>query len=110
MQLTADQQVTLSVSAVDRYGNPTDITGDSVWRSSDESIVQVEADDDDISIAVARAVGPIGTASVTFTNDLNQDGTGDFIGSLAIDVVGGEMSEIVIVPGEVEDKPVVEHH
>jgi len=105
VQLTADQQVRLTVSGTDRYGNPVAITGDSVWLSSDETIIQVQPDADGAS-AVAVAVGPIGTASVTFTNDVNSDGTGDFIGSLAIDVVGGDMTEIVFDAGEPEDKPV----
>lgn len=106
MQLTADQQVTLTVSGTDRYGNPTTITGDGVWLSSDESIIQVEGDDDS---AVAVAVGPTGTASVTYTNDVNGDGTGDFIGSLAIDVVGGVMTEIVVEPGTPEAKVAVDN-
>jgi hypothetical protein len=103
MQLTADQQVTLTVSGTDAYGNPTNISGDGTWLSSDEAIIQVTGDDDS---AVATAVGPIGTASVTYTNDVDQDGSGDFIGSLAIDVVGGEMTAIVLTPSEPVGKDV----
>jgi hypothetical protein len=104
MQLTADQQVTLTVSGTDAYGNPTNISGDGTWLSSDEAIIQVTGDDDS---AVATAVGPIGTASVTYTNDVDQDGSGDFIGSLAIDVVGGAMTAIVLTPSEPVGKDVV---
>jgi len=102
VQLTADQQVALSISGEDAYGNPVNVSGDTVWTSSDESIVSVEAVD--ATHATAVAVGPVGTASVTVSNDVNQDGTGDFQGSLAIDVVAGDIAEIVIQTGEPTDK------
>lgn len=105
VQLTADQQVALSISGEDRYDNPVDISGDVIWVSSDDTIISVEVDPTDSSKATATAVGPVGTASVTVSNDVNQDGTGDFQGSLAIDVVAGQIAEIVVVTGEVTDKP-----
>ena len=103
VQLTADQQVDLSISGQDKYGNPVDISGDTVWTSSDESIITVTSTDP--STATATAVGPVGTAAVTVSNDVNQDGTGDFQGSLAIDVVAGEMAEIEITASTPTDKP-----
>lgn len=104
MQLTADQQVELSISGQDRYGNPVDISGDVTWESSDSAIVVVESTGDDNTKATAKAVGPAGTAAVTVTNDADRDGTGDFMGSLAIDVVAGDITEIEITPGEPTDK------
>jgi hypothetical protein len=98
VQLTADQQVELSISGEDAYGNPVDVSGDTVWSSSDESIVNVQSSDG--THATATAVGPIGTAAVTISNDVNHDGTGDFQGSLAIDVVAGNIAEITIAAGE----------
>lgn len=103
VQLTADQQVELSITGEDRYGNPVDISGDVAWLSSDEAIVQVTSASPDR--ATATAVGPAGTASVTVTNDADRDGTGDFMGSLAIDVVAGEISEIAITAGTPTTKP-----
>jgi hypothetical protein len=103
VQLTADQQVALSIRGEDKYDNPVEITGDTAWTSSDESIIAIQ--DADIDSCVAVAVGPVGTASVTVTNDVNRDGTGDFMGSLAIDVVAGDIAEVVIVEGTPEDKP-----
>ena len=106
VQLTADQQVALSISGEDRYDNPVDITGDTVWASSDTSVVAVTVDPTDSSKAVASAVGPVGTAAVTVSNDVDQDGTPDYQGSLAIDVVAGQIAEIVVHEGEVSNKPV----
>ena len=105
VQLTADQQVALSITGEDRYDNPVDISGETVWTSSDESIIVVTVDAADSNKATAVAVGPAGTASVTVSNDVNSDGTGDYQGSLAIDVVAGDIAEIVIVEGDVTDKP-----
>lgn len=102
MQLTADQQVQLSISGEDRYGNQVDLSGDIIWLSSDESIIQVINEGTDRATAVA--VGPTGTASVTVTNDVDQDGTGDFQGSIAIDVVAGDIAEITIQAAEPTDK------
>lgn len=101
MQLTADQQVALSITGEDAYGNPVDISAAVVlWASSDTSVVAVNVDENDDSNAVAVAVGPVGTSAVTVTN-----AAGTFQGSLAIDVVAGEVAEIVINPGEPTDKP-----
>lgn len=104
MQLTADQQVDLSISGEDAYGNVVPITGDIVWVSSDEGIVIVTVDPEDVQRAVAAAVGPAGTASVTVTNDADRDGTGDFMGSIAIDVVAGDITEITVTAGTPVDK------
>ena len=102
VQLTADQQVTLTVEAQDAYGNPVDISGANPnWTSSDDSIISVTGDGPS---GTAVAVGPVGTASVTVAS---QDGT--LQGSLAIDVVAGDVTEIVITAGEPTDKNVVDN-
>jgi hypothetical protein len=101
MQLTADQQVTLTISGEDRYGNPVDIsTADAQWSSSDESIVQVFPEGD---TCTAVAVGPVGSAAVTVSNP-----AGDVSGSLAVQVVAGEVTEVVVTASEPTDKPVPE--
>jgi hypothetical protein len=104
VQLTADQQVALSITGTDKYGNAVDISGDTVWTTTDDTIVTVTPDPEDSSKATAAAVGPVGTAAITVSNDVDQDGTGDYQGSLAIDVVAGQISEIVIQEGAVTDK------
>jgi len=114
VQLTADQQVNLSISGQDKYGNPVDISGNVSWVSSDESVVVVKQGKSTkgSANAVALAVGPTGTAAVTVSNDVDQDGTGDFQGSIAIDVVAGDIAEIVVNQGAVTDKgepPVVDN-
>jgi len=106
MQLTADQQVALEVSATDAYGNPvTDDLGDVTWTSSDPSVVEVVQSESPTAVT-ARAVGPAGTAAVTVTADPDRDtGTPNFQGSLAVDVVAGDVTELVVTAGTPEDKP-----
>lgn len=105
VQLTSDQQTKLNLSGQDFYGNEVEITGRTVWSSSDPTIVQLVQSAADDTMVIAQAVGPTGSAAVTATNDVNHDGTGDFIGSIAIDVVAGVMTEIAIVAGTPTDKP-----
>jgi hypothetical protein len=109
VQLTADQQAELSISGQDAYGNAVDVSGDIAWWSSDEAIVKVFRNIEDNSRAIAVAVGPVGTAAVTVSNDFDQDGTGDFQGSVAIDVVAGQIAEIKVTEGAIEAKPVVDN-
>jgi len=106
VQLLATQQVQLSISGADKYGNPVPITGDTTWVSSDTAILTIENVAPDNSSAMAVTTGQVGTAAVTVTNDVNQDGTGDFIGSLAFDVVAGAMAEIVVEAGTPQEKPI----
>jgi hypothetical protein len=98
--------VSLAVSGTDKYGNPTDISGAGVWQSSDPAIIVVRQNKSaNPQECLAIAVGPVGAASVVYTNDANWDGSGDFIGSISFEVTGGQMSEITITAGEPESKP-----
>jgi hypothetical protein len=105
VQLLATQQVQLSISGADKYGNPVEITGDTTWESSDVNIITIANVAPDNSSATAVTTGQVGTAAVTVTNDVNKDGTGDFIGSLAFDVVAGPMADIEVTAGTPTDKP-----
>jgi hypothetical protein len=105
VQLLATQQVQLTISGADKYGNPVDITGDTTWESSDTTILTVENVSLDNTSCMAVTTGQVGSAAITVTNDVNKDGTGDFIGSLAIDVVAGPMAEIEVSAGTPTDKP-----
>jgi len=105
VQLTSDQQTKLNLSGQDFYGNEVEITGRTVWSSSDPTIVQLVQSAADDTMVIAQAVGPTGSAAVTATNDVIHDGTGDFIGSIAIDVVAGVMTDIVIEAEDATDKP-----
>jgi hypothetical protein len=44
--------------------------------------------------------GVLGSIVVTVTDDADVDGTPDFLGSLAVDVVAGPLTAIVVSAGE----------
>lgn len=93
--LQDNQQVDLSVVTEDAAGNPSTDAGTLTWSVDDASILSLSATTG-TSVTVA-ATGKIGTATVTVT-DAETDGE-NFSGSLAIDVVGGTTTQIVIEPG-----------
>ena len=106
--LTADQQVSLSFSAKDKYGNDAGIDGTPTWTSSDDSKVTVSAGADGKS-ATAVAVGPIGTAQVSVRADADLgDGAREVVGVLDIEVIAGEASIVALSAGTAEAKPAVE--
>lgn len=106
--LTADQQVGLSFSAKDKYGNDAGIDGAPTWTSSDESKVTVNTGADGKS-ATAVAVGPVGTAQVSVRADADMgDGAREVVGVLDIEVIAGEASLVALSAGTAEAKPAAE--
>jgi hypothetical protein len=92
LTLTADQQVTLRVSGKDSDGNQVPLTGTPAF-SVDESGVLSATDNGDGSVLVVTA-GPTGSGLVTV---VDQETNGDeFIGSFAIDVVGGAVKSVEV--------------
>lgn len=106
--LTADQQVGLSFSAKDKYGNDAGIDGTPTWTSSDESKVTVSGGADGKS-ATAVAVGPVGTAQISVRADADLgDGAREVVGVLDIEVIAGEASVVALSAGTAEAKPAAE--
>jgi hypothetical protein len=100
MLLKADQKVALAVSFTDRAGNvlPVGAVGTLTAASSDEAILTVTDNGDGTFEAVT--VGPVGTASVTVSNDTDVDGVPDYVGSIVFDVVEGDVFAIAVAAGE----------
>jgi len=90
IEMTNSQQLTASITPVDKKGNPAPIDGIPVWASSDETILTVEAASDGLS-ATVKAVGPTGTAKVSVTGDADL-GTG-------VQPIFGESDPISVTPG-----------
>lgn len=104
LQLTNTQQCALSVSGVDKKGNPARL--DAVqFTSSDPSVATVEADPGDASKALVKAVAA-GTAQVNVSADADLgDGVSTLTGALDITVVAGQAVGFVINTGTVEEQP-----
>jgi hypothetical protein len=95
--LTDSQEVILSVSAEDAANNPATLEGSLSWAVDDPTILNLTINDDG-TVTVA-STGKEGSATVT-VSDADADSEGDsFTGSLAIDVVGGEVTQVIITPG-----------
>lgn len=107
VQLTTDQQVTISVSGRDRGGNPVTIPGTLVWELSDLTLATLEEGADPNARTIVP-VGTVGAVTVTVHNDKDDDGDDDFQGSLAVDIVEGEVREITLdtsEPTPIPDEP-----
>lgn len=100
VNLRDDQKVPFSVSFRSRGGNVLDVAevGTLTATSSDESIITVT--DLGNGSYEAVTVGPLGSATVTVTNDHDDDGTPDFQGSIVFDVVPSDVFDIQINTGE----------
>jgi hypothetical protein len=100
MLLRDDQQVTLSVSPVDQAGNavPVDSIGPITFSVDDNSVLTLTDNGDGTALVVTT--GTLGTAVITAANDHDDDGTIDYQGSLAFDVVNGEVAGISVTAGE----------
>lgn len=100
MQLLDSQQVTLSVTGKDKAGLQAALDPASLeWSVSDEAVATLTSNTDGTALLVAEELG-----SVVVTVDYKgADGT-DFKGSLAVDVVGGPVTEIDVVADAPVDK------
>ncbi len=102
--LTVDQQVSLAVAFQDSHGNPATVDGVPAWASSDDTLFALQAADDGMS-AVVAAVGTIGAGQISVTADADLGaGTVQIIGTLDMQIVGGQAVSAVITPGSAEDK------
>ena len=88
--LTADQQVKLTASYTDKYGNPAPIDGQPTWETSVDGIVVVKPSADAMSADVVT-VGPVGQVQVRAIADALPGASEKLIiGILDIEVAGGE--------------------
>lgn len=100
--LQDNQKVSLAVSGVDERGNPASTTGTLVYALEDPNGVLTLTDNGDGS-AVVSANGPVGSAMVSVANDTDdEDSDPNFMGSLAIDVIAGDVVALQINPGTPE--------
>lgn len=103
MNLTDSQKGALSISVVDKKGNPATLDGVPVWASSDETIATVQADDTGMN-ATVTAVRP-GSCDVTVTGDADLGaGVQPIVGSLSVSVTPGQAVQITINEGAITEQ------
>jgi hypothetical protein len=97
--MTDTQQVTLSIQPVDGKGNLAPVDGVPTWLSSNTEVVTVTPAADGMS-AIAAAVGPLGTATVSVKADADLGaGVSPITSSVDITVTGGTASTLKITEG-----------
>lgn len=103
--LTIDQAVDVTVSFVDRAGNPAKVDGVPAWSSSDDTVVTVTPAADGLS-AVVSSTDKIGTAQVVVRADADLDAgeSREIMGSLDLETVGGEAMTASISAGAPHSK------
>jgi hypothetical protein len=103
--ITATQNLPLSVTFKDKKGNDAPVQGAPEWLVDNPNVIALTPAADGMS-CVAGAVGPIGTALVSVRADADLgDGTVHVIGTLDINVTGGAATTVEIVPGTPEEQP-----
>lgn len=104
--LTDEQQVNVTAAFTTAAGNPANVDGVPVWRSSDEDIVTVTPAADGKS-ALVVATGELGTAQVSVEADADLGaGTRLITGLLDVEVRAAEAVAAGLTAGTPELKPV----
>lgn len=97
LQLTDNQQVTLSVEAEDSKGN--EVADTFTWTVDNGDVIVLTVSDDTMSaLCVAGAVG---AANVTVTDS----SATPLSATQSFTVTAGEASQLVITPGAIEAQP-----
>jgi hypothetical protein len=94
-----DKSATVKVSYQDAKGNEAAVDGDVAWSSSDTSIVDVEVDSNDSTLAVIMPSDNLGQAQIIATADADLgDGVVEIVCTLDVNVVAGQAVVGVISP------------
>lgn len=98
MKLKVNDQLPLSIQAADEFGNPTLAIFDAppVYSSSDESVAVVVASEDGMSAMIHSPAGKLASAVIQVSGLV---GGVAVLGSLSLDMVAGDVAEIVLAPG-----------
>jgi len=99
LQLTDSQDCPLTVVIKDKKGNPAQVQSPT-WASSDTAVATVTPDTADPLKAVVSAVGPTGTAEISFDADADLGaGVLPIIGTLSVVVLAGPATVVEITAG-----------
>lgn len=97
MNLKDNNQLPISISPADEFGNPTTSTFDAAptWSVDDVSIATVAAADDGLS-AVVTPTGKLGSCNV---QALGVVAGNQIQGTLELDIIAGDVAEVTLTPG-----------
>lgn len=108
MFLKVTQKLPLKVEFKDAQGNPAQVDGLPKWAVTDEAAATLEVAADGMSATLIPS-GPISAFKVQVQADADLgEGVKEILGSLDIEMLGGEAVSVNITAGEPVDKEVVE--
>lgn len=94
-----NQRLPLSISIQDAKGNPAPVDGIPEWSVSDASLGALTVAPDGMSAEFAPA-GPLGSCSIGVSCDADLgEGVRPILGSLDLQIVGGDAVVVQIIPG-----------
>lgn len=95
--LSDSQHVPLTITPVDKKGNPATISSVPVWSVDNPNLLALTPSADGLSCDIA-SVGPLGSAKVSVS--VAADATlPALIGELDVTINGGAATTVTIVPG-----------
>ncbi len=103
-KMTDTQQTALAINPRDKKDNPAVLDGLPQWLSSNTEILNPVASADGLSCQV-KAVGPLGTATITVKADADLgEGVRTIQDSIEITVTGGEATGLGLTAGAVTEQ------
>ncbi len=103
--LTDSQQVTLSVTFLDKKNNPAQVDGAPAWLVDNPNVLALTPATDGLSCLIS-AVGPLGSALVTLTADVDLGaGVTNVVGTFAVDITAGTATTVAISAGTPTEQP-----
>ncbi len=103
--MSDSQQVTVTIKAVDKKGNAATLDGVPEWSSDNSDVLALTPSPDGMSCLV-QAVGPLGTGNITMKADADLGtGTTEIVGTLEVDITGGQATVVTLDPGPVSEQP-----
>lgn len=100
-QFVDNEDSTCTVMGIDAGGNTVDISTIATLEppptSSNPGVVSVDPPNG--MLFAMHAVGPLGTANIEVTAKWNDGSKGPFAFTLPVNVIAGQVSGIVVVPG-----------
>jgi len=99
LQLTDLQKVTLTANTKNAAGNKVPVDSPT-WVSSDPAIVSISAADTDPLSAVATALGPVGSAKISFSCFGSAGDVVALHSELEINVIPSALTSVIIEAGE----------
>jgi hypothetical protein len=105
LNLSIDQKVTVELAITDRNGNPATVDGTPEWDATPADLVTIEPAADGRSAVITSGDISGDAVLITVRTDADLgDGVRELVGTLEINLTGGEAQFISLTAGEPQPK------